>query len=123
MPYSLFIAPQHFGSGILQQVVKQIHAFCFLLYVGAAVDIERKGHVLVSEDFGKRFNIEFRDFNSSDSKCVSDLVKLHLLQTVSLDKAREELTIRSRLGRLALSCQEVMCGVVRIKFLDDVTKE
>ena len=123
MPFSLFIAPQHLRCGVLQQVVKQIHAFCFLLYVGAAVDIERKGHVFMSENFRKRLDIEFRDFDCSDGKGVPDLVKFHLLQTVPLDKSREELTVGSRLGRLALSCQEVMCGVVRIKFLDNVTKE
>ena len=123
MPFSLFIAPQHLRCGVLQQVVKQIHAFCFLLYVGAAVDIEREGHVLVSENFRKRLDIEFRDFDCSNGKGVPDLVKLHLLQTVSLDKAREELTIRSRLGRLALAGQEVVRRVVRIKLLNDVAKE
>ena len=77
----------------------------------------------MSEDFGKRLNIEFRDFYCSDGKRVPDLMELHLLQTVPLDKAREELTIGSRLGRLALACQEVMRRVVRIKLLDDVAKE
>ena len=108
MPFSLFIAPQHLRCGVLQQVVKQIHAFCFLLYVGAAVDIEREGHVLVSEDFGKRFNIEFRDFDCSDGKGVPDLMELHFLQTVPLDKSCKELTVGSRFGWLAFACQEVM---------------
>ena len=77
----------------------------------------------MSEDFRKRLDIEFRDFDCSNGKGVPDLMELYLLKTVPLDETCEELAIRSRLGRLALSCQEVMCGVVRIKFLDDVTKE
>lgn len=40
----------------------------------------------MSEDFGKRFDIEFRDFDCADSKCVPDLMEIHILQTVSLDK-------------------------------------
>ena len=58
----------------------------------------------MSEDFGKRLDIEFRDFDCSDSKRMPDFVELHLLQTVPLDKARKELTVGSRLGRLALAC-------------------
>ena len=77
----------------------------------------------MSEDFRKRLDIEFRDFDCSDGKRVPDLMELHLLQTVTLDKAREELAVGSRLGRLALACQEVMRRVVRIKLLDDVAKE
>ena len=77
----------------------------------------------MSEDFGKRLDIEFRDFDCSDGKRVSDLMELHLLQTVTLDKAREELAVGSRLGRLALACQEVVRRVVRIKLLDDIAKE
>ena len=107
----------------LQQIIQQIHAFGFLLYVGAAVNIQSERHVLVSENFGKRLDIEFRDFDCSDGKGVPDLMELHFLQTVPLDKAREELAVCSRLGRLALACQEVMRRVVRIKLLDDVTKE
>ena len=54
---------------------------------------------------------------------MPDLMKLHLLQTVPLDKAREKLAVCSRLGRLALACQEVVRRVVRIKLLDDIAKE
>ena len=77
----------------------------------------------MSEDFGKRLDIEFRDFDCSYGKRVPDLMELHLLQTVPLDKAWEKLTVGSRLGRLALACQKVMRRVVRIKLLDDVAKE
>ena len=77
----------------------------------------------MSENFRKRLDIEFRDFDCSDGKGVPDLVKFHLLQTVPLNKSSKELTIGSRLGRLALACQEVMRRVVRVKLLDDVAKE
>ena len=77
----------------------------------------------MSEDFGKRLNIEFRDFDCSDGKRVPDLMELHFLQTVTLDKAREELAIGSRFCRLALAGQEVVRRVVRIKLLDDVAKK
>ena len=87
MPFSLFIAPQHLRCGVLQQVVKQIHAFRFLLYIGATIDIQSERHIFMSKNFRKRLDIEFRDFNCSDSKGVPDLVELHLLQTVPLDKS------------------------------------
>ena len=77
----------------------------------------------MSEDFGKRLDIEFRNFDCSNSKCVPDLMELHLLQTVTLDKAREELAVCSRLCRLALAGQEVVRGVVRIKLLDDIANK
>ena len=77
----------------------------------------------MSEDFGKRLDIEFRDFDCSDGKRVPDFMKLHLLQTITLDKAREELAVCSRLCRLALACQEVVRRVVRIKLLDDIANE
>ena len=54
---------------------------------------------------------------------MPDLMELHLLQTVTLDKAREELAVGSRLCRLALAGQEVVRRVVRIKLLDDIAKE
>ena len=77
----------------------------------------------MSKNFRKRLDIEFWDFDCSDGKGVPDLMELHLLQTVPLDKAREELTVGSRLGWLALACQEIMRRVIRVKLLDDVTKE
>ena len=89
----------------LQQIIQQIHPLGSLLEVGTSVDIQREGYVLMSEYFGKRLDIEFRDFDSSDGKCVPDLVEFHLLQTVSFDKSCKELTVGSRLGRLALACQ------------------
>ena len=85
----------------LQQVIQEVHATSFLLEVGTAIDIEGKGHILMSEDFRKRFDVEFGDFHRSDSKCMSDFVEAYLRQTVLLQESCEELPIGARLCGLA----------------------
>ena len=97
----------------LQQVIQEVHATSFLLEVGTAIDIEGKGHILMSEDFRKRFDVEFGDFHRSDSKCMSDFVEAYLRQTVLLQESCEELPIGARLCGLALPREEKMVGIVR----------
>ena len=54
---------------------------------------------------------------------VPDLVELYLLQPVSFQKTGKELPVCARLGWLGLTSQEVMVGILRIEFLDNVHEQ
>ena len=54
---------------------------------------------------------------------MTDLMKLDLLQPVSLEKAGEKLAVCSRLCWLCFSGQEVVILIVRIELLYDVHEQ
>ena len=69
----------------------------------------------------QRFYIELRYFYRSYGKGMANLVELDFGKRIAFEKARKELPIRSRLGRLCFACQKELIGVVRIKLFDNVT--
>ena len=84
------------NSLFLQQIIKKIHTFDLLLQVGAAIDIQGKRHILMTENLRQRFDIKLRNLNGTDSKRVPYLVKFDLLQAVSFEEPGEELSVSSR---------------------------
>lgn len=69
----------------------------------------------MAEDFRERLNIKLRYLNRPDRECVSDLMELHLLQSISFQKTGEELPISTRLCRLCFAGQEVVVRVIRVE--------
>ena len=74
----------------------------------------------MAEDFRERLNIKLRYLNRPDRECVSDLMELHLLQSISFQKTGEELPISTRLCRLCFAGQEVVVRVIRVELLYNV---
>ena len=107
----------------LEQLVKQIHAFHFLLKVCTSVNIQRERNIFVSENFRKRFDVKLWHLNSSDSKCMANFVKLHFFQFISFQKACKELTVGTRFCRSGFAGQEVVIWVICIELFDDVHEQ
>ena len=74
----------------------------------------------MSENFRKGLYIKLRYLDCSYCKGVTDLMKLYLLQPITLEKASEKLPVCTRLSWFRLTCQEVVIRILRIKLLDDV---
>ena len=74
----------------------------------------------MTEDFRERLNIKLRYLNRPDCECVSDLMELHLLQSIPFQETGEELSISTRLCRLCFAGQEVVVRVIRVELLDNV---
>ena len=72
------------------------------------------------QNLGERFDVKLRYFDCPYRKCMPDLVELHLLQSVAFQKTRKELPVCARFGWLGLSSQEIMVGILRIEFLDNI---
>ena len=108
---------------MLQQIVQKVHALDFLLEICAAIDIQRKGHILMPQNLGERFDVKLWYFDCPYCESVPDLVELYLLQPVSFQKTGKELPVCARLGWLGLTSQEVMVGILRIEFLDNVHEQ
>ena len=87
---------------MLQQIVQKVHALDFLLEICAAIDIQRKGHILMSQNLGERFDVKLRYFDCSYCESVPDLVELYLLQPVSFQKTGKELPVCARFCWLGL---------------------
>lgn len=77
----------------------------------------------MTEDFRERLNIKLRYLNRPDCECVSDLMELHLLQSIPFQETGEELSISTRLCRLCFAGQEVVVRVIRVELLDNVHQE
>ena len=74
----------------------------------------------MTKDFGERFDVELRYLDCPYCESVPDLMKLYLLQPITLEKTSEKLSVCTRLGRVCLTCQEVVIRILRIKLLDNV---
>ena len=104
----------------LQQVIQQVHTLDLLLQIGATIDIECERYIFMSQYLGKRFYIEFGNFNGADSKGMPYLMEFDFLESVPLEKARKELPICTRFCWLCFPCQEVMIRVFCVELLDDI---
>ena len=108
------------NSLFLQQIIKKIHTFDLLLQVGAAIDIQGKRHILMTENLRQRFDIKLRNLNGTDSKRVPYLVKFDLLQAVSFEEPGKELPVSSRFCGLGFTRQEIMVRIVGVELLYNV---
>lgn len=77
----------------------------------------------MSQNLGERFDVKLRYFDCPYCKCMSDLVKLHLLQPVAFQETRKELPVCARLCRLCFPGQEVVVGVFCVELLDNVHEQ
>ena len=120
MPPTLCIWHSVGGIFSSQEVIQKIHALNLLLEICAPVHIQGKRYVLMSEDFRKRLYIKLRYLDCPNCECMTDLMKLHFLQSVPLQETCEKLPICSRLGWLGLAREEIVIWVFRVKLLDNV---
>lgn len=120
MPPTLCIWHSVGGIFSSQEVIQKIHALNLLLEICAPVHIQGKRYVLMSEDFRKRLYIKLRYLDCPNCECMTDLMKLHFLQSVPLQETCEKLPICSRLGWLGLAREEIVIWVFRVKLFDNV---
>lgn len=95
-----------------QQIIQKVHTLDFLLQIGAAINIERKRHIFMPQDFRQRFNIKVGNFDCSDCKSVPYFMEFHLWKVIPLEEPGEILPVCPWLGWPALAREKILRGVI-----------